>query len=71
MIKVEIVKDGYGHSVGQVLELTEFDAGHLMAFGFAVPYVKRQYETAIEKPIEIRAEEKPVSIFGRRGRRKK
>jgi hypothetical protein len=82
-IKVEIVKKGYGHSIGQVLTLNEFDAGHLMAFGFAVPYVAKKYESQIvsppetriapaieEKPVDIiPAIKKPVQIFKRRGRK--
>lgn len=59
-ITVRIVKKGYGHSVGQVLSLTEFDAGHLMAFGYAVPVVQER-EKAIAAPPEVRvAEAQPL-----------
>jgi hypothetical protein len=71
MIKVLITKKAYKYTPGQVIDMTEFDAGHAFGFKYGVPFVEKKYEAAIEAPIEIRVEEKPVSVFGRRGRRKK
>ena len=72
-ITVKVIKAGYGHKPGQVLTLNEFDAGHLMGFGFAVPYVEPKVETQMVAPNEIRVLpiETPVKFFKRRGRRKK
>ena len=72
-ITVRVIKAGYGHKPGQVLTLNEFDAGHLMGFGFAVPYVEKNVECAVEKQPEIRVTpiEKPVTFLKRRGRPKK
>jgi hypothetical protein len=66
-ISVKIVKEGYGHKPGQMLKLTEFDAGHLMAFGYAVPYFEPKVETQMVEPPETRVEpviEKPVDVAG-------
>lgn len=84
-IKVKIIKEGYGHKPGQVLELTEFEAGHLMGFKYAVPYIEGREvrpaappETRVEhshEPVEMPApvedKKEPASFFKRRGRRKK
>lgn len=71
MITVKIIKDGYGHKPGQVLTLNEFDAGKLMAFGYAVNHVVPKAEPVIETqmvaPPEIRVVpviEKPVDAAG-------
>ena len=71
MITVKIIKDGFGHKPGQVLSLNEFEAGKLMAFGFAVNYVVPKVEPVIETqmvaPPEIRVDpvvEKPVDAGG-------
>ncbi len=80
MITVKIIKDGYGHKPGQVLTMNEFDAGHLMAFGYAVNHVAPKAEPVIETqmmaPPEIRVEpvvEKPLDGTGffKRSYRKK
>jgi hypothetical protein len=81
MITVKIIKEGYGHKPGQVLSLNEFDAGRLMAFGYAenhvAPKVGPVIETQMVAPPEIRIEpiiEKPVDAggyFKRAYRRKK
>ena len=71
MITVKIVKDGYGHKPGQVLTLTEFDAGHLMAFGYAVNYeppkpglkVETQMVAAPEVRAFIHERAEPVKII--------
>ena len=52
--KVRIIKDGYGRKAGQVVTVTEFDGGHLMAFGFAVPYVEERREVQTVAPPETR-----------------
>ena len=84
-ITVKVIKAGYGHKPGQVLTLNEFDAGHLMGFGFAVPFVEGKEIMAVSppetrnehshEPIEDvlnKEEEKAAPIFfKRRGRRKK
>lgn len=74
-ITVKVIKEGYGHKPGQVLTLNEFDAGHLMGFGFAVPYVESKVETQKmvqpENRIEVKEPENPSAFFKRRGRRKK
>jgi hypothetical protein len=54
MMKVKVIKPGYGHKEGHILELNETDAGHLMAFGYAVPYVVHKIETRPVAPPEIR-----------------
>jgi hypothetical protein len=54
MMRVKIIKKGYGHSIDQVLTVSEFEGGHLMAFGFAVPYVENKVETRPQAPPEIR-----------------
>jgi len=58
MITVKVVKDGYGHKPGQVMTLSEFDAGHLMSFGYAVNYEPPKPELKIETqmvaPPEVR-----------------
>ncbi len=71
MITVKIIADGYGHKPGQVLTMNEFDAGHLMAFGYAVNHVAPKAEPAVETqmvaPPETRIEpviEKPVEAAG-------
>lgn len=73
MISVRIVKPGYGHEVGNCLELCEFEAGHLIAFGYAVPYTPQGRECAVDGPLEVRAIEMPVEVFApkRRGRKPK
>ena len=81
MITVKIIKEGYGHKPGQVLILNEFDAGRMMAFGYAVNHVVPRAEPVIETqmvaPPEIRVVpvvEKPVDasgFFKRSYRRKK
>jgi hypothetical protein len=84
MMTIRIIKDGYGRKAGQVVTVTEFDGGHLMAFGFAVPYVEDKRQTAVVAQPETRTEpsskteqkiihpiEQPVSFFKRRGRPKK
>jgi hypothetical protein len=72
MIAVRIVKEGYGHTPGDCLTLCEFEAGHLIAFGYAVPYEPQGRECAVDGPLEIRPIEMPVEIMGkRRGRPKK
>ena len=71
MLTVKIVKEGYGHKPGQVLTLTEFDAGHLMAFGYAVNYEPPKPELKVETQMvavpEVRAfvhqREEPVKII--------
>jgi len=71
MITVKIIKDGFGHKPGQVLTLNEFDAGRLMAFGYAENYVAPKVEPVIETqmvaPPEIRIDpvlEKPIDAVG-------
>ena len=84
MMTLKIIKDGYGRKTGQVVNVTEFDGGHLMAFGFAVPYVEDKRQAAVVTQPETRIEpgskpeqkiitpiEQPVSFFKRRGRPKK
>ena len=62
-IKVKITKEAYGHKPGQVLELSEFEAGHLMGFGFAVPYVEPKVENAKAVQPEVRILVPPVPII--------
>lgn len=75
-ITVKIVKAGYGHLPGQVLTLNEFEAGHLIAFGYGVTFHDKaeSIETQTVKPPETQSGftpvEKPIS-FLRKGRRKK
>ena len=84
MMTLKIIKDYHGYKSGQVVTVTEFDGGHLMAFKYAVPYVedKRQAavvtqpETSIEPASQpeqkiVQPIEQPVSFFKRRGRPKK
>ena len=58
MITVKIIKEGFGHKPGQVLTLTEFDAGRLLAFDFAetytVPKVTPIIETQMVSAPEVR-----------------
>ena len=63
MIKIKIIKEGYGHSVGQVLELTEFEAGHLMGFKYAIPYVEPKIETRPAVQPEVRILVPPIPII--------
>lgn len=85
-IKVRIVNKYHGYSPGQVVTLNEFEAGHLMAFKYAVPYIEGREtrpvvppETRIDhvhEPIKLEVikeeeNEKPSTFFKRRGRRKK
>jgi len=84
MMTLKIVKDYHGYKSGQVVTVTEFEGGHLQAFGFAVPYVEDKRQTAVVAQPETRIEpsshpeqkiiqpiEQPVSFFKRRGRPKK
>ena len=61
-IKVKIIKDGYGHKPGQILELTEFEAGHLMGFKYAVPYIEPVIETRPVVQPEVRIFIPPVPV---------
>jgi hypothetical protein len=85
MIKVLITAKAYKYSPGQVVEMTEFDAGHAFGFKYGVPYIEQRptIETAIAKPPEVRelnhehnpVEVKPIeqvekqTFFKRRGRK--
>lgn len=77
MITVKVVKEGYGRKPGQVLTLSEFDAGLLLAFGYAVNYeapkpdLKVETQMVSQPEIRVEAIEQPVSFFKRRGRPKK
>lgn len=70
MMHVKVVKEGYGHAPGDCLTLCEFEAGHLIAFGYAVPYTPEGRECATDGPVEIRPIEMPVEILGKRRGRK-
>lgn len=63
MIRIQIIKAGYGKKPGMVIDVNEFEASHLTAFGFAVPFVesKPKYEKAVAEQPEIRIETKPVN----------
>ena len=65
-ITVKVIKEGYGHKPGQVLTLTEFDAGHLMAFGYAVPFVAQKVEAQIVVQPETRHIEVSSIVAGKR-----
>jgi hypothetical protein len=60
MIIVRIIKNGYGHKEGQVFSCSEFEAGHLMAFGYAVPAVEKKPERRPVVPPETRIETPPA-----------
>jgi hypothetical protein len=59
MIMVRIIKNGYDHKEGQVFSCSEFEAGHLMAFGYAVPAVEKKPERRPVVPPETRIETLP------------
>ena len=63
MITVKVIKEGYGHKPGHVLKLTEFEAGHLTAFGYAVPYVEQKIETQMVSAPEKRIEPEKAKII--------
>ena len=62
MITVKIIKEGFGHKPGQVLTLTEFDAGRLLAFDFAETYTVPKVAPVVETQIVIQPETRHIEV---------